>query len=232
MYRSCLREPLHHCLDKLSGLRKRVAILRSFSSADRRLESGQTSAMSDDPGSRAGRRMDVGGRSRQVNRARLQGGGGVAGCELGFRRKRPCPRGPHVDQSSNWIAILAAQLYGGPTASGAVGPPLTLKCQSCGLWSARPELTTKPDHNRVRHEPILADTPWPQAQVSDGIRQSARILQAGGQSGSPSTEWAGSVSPCAKAEQATPCADRSYVRWACAARRLRSWICSACLTSA
>jgi hypothetical protein len=34
-------------------------------------------------------------------------------------------------------------------------------------------LTTKPDHNRIRHEPILADPPWLQAQVSDGIRQSA-----------------------------------------------------------
>src|SRR5215471_7251486 len=56
-----------------------------------------------------------------------------------------------------------------PTACGADGPPLTLKCQSCGLWSARPELTTKPDHNGIRHESILADTPWPKAQVSDGI---------------------------------------------------------------
>jgi hypothetical protein len=48
------------------------------------------------------------------------------------------------------------------------------------MWSARPDLTTKPDHNRIRHEPILADTPWPQAEVSDGNRQSARILQAEG----------------------------------------------------
>jgi hypothetical protein len=39
-------------------------------------------------------------------------------------------------------------------------------------------VTTKPDHNRIRHEPIPADTPWPQDQVSDDIRQSARILQA------------------------------------------------------
>jgi hypothetical protein len=44
-------------------------------------------------------------------------------------------------------------------------------------------LTTNPDHNRIRHEPILANLPWLQAQVSDGIRQIARILQAGGHSG-------------------------------------------------
>jgi hypothetical protein len=44
-----------------------------------------------------------------------------------------------------------------------------------------PWLTTNPDHNRIRHEPILADSLWLQAQVSDGIRQSARILQVGGQ---------------------------------------------------
>src|SRR5215467_231750 len=40
--------------------------------------------------------------------------------------------------------------------------------------------TAGADHNGIRHEPTLADTPWPQAQVSDGIRQPARILQAGG----------------------------------------------------
>jgi len=33
---------------------------------------------------------------------------------------------------------------------------LTLECQSSGLWSTGPELTTKADHNRIRHKPILA----------------------------------------------------------------------------
>jgi hypothetical protein len=42
-----------------------------------------------------------------------------------------------------------------------------------------PMLTTKPDHNRIRREPILADSLKAQAQVSDGIRQAARILHAG-----------------------------------------------------
>jgi hypothetical protein len=46
--------------------------------------------------------------------------------------------------------------------------------------SLRPRLTTKPDHNRIRREPILADSLKAQAQVSDGIRQTARSLQAGG----------------------------------------------------
>jgi hypothetical protein len=46
-------------------------------------------------------------------------------------------------------------------------------------WSACLQLTTNPDHNRNRHEPILADPSWLQTQVSDGIRQPARILQAG-----------------------------------------------------
>ena len=41
-------------------------------------------------------------------------------------------------------------------------------------------LTTKSDHNRTRRDPIPADPPWLQAQVSDDIRQPARILQAGG----------------------------------------------------
>jgi|SRR5215470_3627048 len=40
--------------------------------------------------------------------------------------------------------------------------------------------TAGADHNGIRHEPILADTPWPQALVSDGIRQPARILHTGG----------------------------------------------------
>jgi hypothetical protein len=57
----------------------------------------------------------------------------------------------------------------------------SVKGQPCGLWSARPELTAKPDHNGIRHEPILADPMRAPAQVSDGIRQSARILQAGAQ---------------------------------------------------
>jgi len=39
-----------------------------------------------------------------------------------------------------------------------------------GIWSARPVRTTNPDHNRIRHEPILTDSPWLQAQVSDGVR--------------------------------------------------------------
>jgi hypothetical protein len=39
---------------------------------------------------------------------------------------------------------------------------------------------SKPDYNGIRHEPILADPMEARAQVSDGIRQSARILQAGG----------------------------------------------------
>ena len=60
------------------------------------------------------------------------------------------------------------------------GPAWVRERQPCGLWPARLELTTKADHNGIRHEPILADTPWPQAQVSDGIRHSARILQPGG----------------------------------------------------
>jgi hypothetical protein len=38
-------------------------------------------------------------------------------------------------------------------------------------------LTTNPDHNKIRYGPILTDLPWPQAQVSEGIRQSARICK-------------------------------------------------------
>ena len=50
------------------------------------------------------------------------------------------------------------------------------------IWcpAAPRRLTTKPDHNKIRHEPIPADSAKAQAQVSDGIRQTARILQAGG----------------------------------------------------
>ena len=40
-------------------------------------------------------------------------------------------------------------------------------------------LTTKLEHRRIRREPILADSLKAQAQVDDGIRQTARILQAG-----------------------------------------------------
>jgi hypothetical protein len=47
------------------------------------------------------------------------------------------------------------------------------------LWSAQLKLTTNPDHNRIRHEPILADYLKAQAQVSDGIRQPARICKQG-----------------------------------------------------
>jgi hypothetical protein len=47
------------------------------------------------------------------------------------------------------------------------------------LWSAQLRLTTNPDHNRIRHEPILADYLKAQAQVSDGIRQPARICKQG-----------------------------------------------------
>jgi hypothetical protein len=67
-----------------------------------------------------------------------------------------------------------------PTGDPCRPADLTLKYQRRGTSSARPELTTNPDHNRNRHEPILADSPWLQSQVSDGIRQPARILQAGG----------------------------------------------------
>jgi hypothetical protein len=44
----------------------------------------------------------------------------------------------------------------------------------------RRTLTTKSDHNRIRHSPIPADAPWQQPQVSDHIRQPGPILQAGG----------------------------------------------------
>ena len=36
-------------------------------------------------------------------------------------------------------------------------------------------MTTKADHNRIRHQPIPADPPSPYAQVSDGRRQLARL---------------------------------------------------------
>jgi len=42
-----------------------------------------------------------------------------------------------------------------------------------GLWL----LTTKVDHNGTRREPIPADASMAQTQVSDGGRQSGRILQ-------------------------------------------------------
>jgi hypothetical protein len=36
----------------------------------------------------------------------------------------------------------------------------------------------QPDHNRFRHDPILADSMKVQTQVSDGMRQLVPILQA------------------------------------------------------
>jgi hypothetical protein len=42
-------------------------------------------------------------------------------------------------------------------------------------------MTTKADHNGIRQRPIPMDVLKVPAQVSDGARQSGRILQAGGQ---------------------------------------------------
>jgi len=83
-------------------------------------------------------------------------------------------------QQRDGVNLAMADRHGPAGLRHRPSPPLTLKRQSCGRWSASPELTTKPDHNGIRQKPILADTPWPQSQASDGKRQSARILQAGG----------------------------------------------------
>lgn len=40
------------------------------------------------------------------------------------------------------------------------------------------EVTTNPDHNGYRHEPIVADTPALRSQLGDGNRQRAGSLQA------------------------------------------------------
>jgi hypothetical protein len=60
------------------------------------------------------------------------------------------------------------------------GPGLQHVSTPRGSQPARSGLTTNPGHNRDRHEPILADSPWLQTQVSDGHRQPGRILQTAG----------------------------------------------------
>ena len=47
-------------------------------------------------------------------------------------------------------------------------------------WLAWRVMTTKPDHNGNRQRAILADPSWLHTQVSDGGRQSGRILRSEG----------------------------------------------------
>jgi hypothetical protein len=72
------------------------------------------------------------------------------------------------------LSISAASQAAAPSAAKSK----ILAGQRRSIKSARPELTTNPDHNRSRREPTLADSPWLHSQVSDSVRQSVRILQA------------------------------------------------------
>jgi hypothetical protein len=89
---------------------------------------------------------------------------------------RPVPGIPvyHVSVGEQ-VILVAEHDLGGPllnlvTAVLALGEAV--------LARSRTAADHQPDHNRFRHEPILADSMRAQTQVSDGIRQFERVLQA------------------------------------------------------
>ena len=77
----------------------------------------------------------------------------------------------------------------------------------------QPTLTTKPDHNRIRRDPIAADAPVTVAHVSDHIRQREPILQAGARGSSPSAP----LGPTIRAGH--PVAAKDHCQIACCSQR-------------
>jgi hypothetical protein len=87
-------------------------------------------------------------------------------------------------QQALWWAKRGIAVYGDkaryPDHSSTSGTELT---RTGPRSQARRALTTKPDHNGTRCGPIPADASKAQLQVSDGNRQSGRILRSEGHPG-------------------------------------------------